>query len=147
MFAIAYASYGMGHAEGAHCRHLDDTVWLTHTSSALCDYLVSNHDPGVDTTTAVKARCLMAMENRVDSVAKVAEGKKGSDSIFALSPPWTHAFWAGIGIFACYWILFGSFLGSMAVEAYRNPFDELRAIDGLDDKHDNMEERGLEGYS
>lgn len=137
----------MGHAEGTHCRHLDDTVWLTQTSSALCDYLVGNHDPSVDKTTAVKARCLAAMENRVDSVAKVAEGNKCSSSIFALSPPWTRAFWSGVGLFACYWILFGFFLGSMAVEACRNPFDELKEIDGLDDKHDNMEERGLEGYS
>ncbi len=39
-----------------------------------------------------------------------------SSIIFALSQPWSGAFWSGVGLFACYWVLFGFLVGAMAGE-------------------------------
>lgn len=56
--------------------------------------------------------------------------------VFALSPPRTRAFWAGVGLLACYWIPFGCPLASMAVEACRESFGvgdgfgEMESLDG-----------------
>lgn len=83
------------------------------------------------------------METRVASVAKVAGQSKCSSSIFALSPPWTRAFWAGVGLFACYWVLFGFSLGSMAIEAcgdYYGVGDGLGERENALGKHGDMEE-------
>lgn len=145
----------MGRAKGTQCRcHLDDTIRLADTTRALCDYLLRSHsnnddddgdDPGIDTVTGVKARCLAATEDRVASATE--EGSKCPGSTFALSPPRTRAFWAGWGLFACYWISFGCSLASMAVEACRESFrvgDGFGEMDGLDGRK-GVKER-LEGY-
>lgn len=132
----------MGQEKGAQCRYLDNAIWLANTTRSLCDYLLSddtnkNGDSGVGTTAVVKFRCVAAIQNRVASVTKAAEENKCSGPIFALSPPWTRAFWAGVGLFACYWIVFGFSLGSMAVEEVR------RDTFGVDDEFSEMDNRGL----
>lgn len=152
VFAIAYASYGMGIAQGVQCRHQfdDNTLWLTNTTAGalLCNYLLghpndsrngnTNHkhnDVGDDTTTtiALKAQCHAALETRrASTVSKLAGEINCSDSIFAFPAPWNRAFWAGITLFACYWILFGLVLESMTVDACRDVSDEAREIEDGD---------------
>lgn len=159
VFAIAYASYGMGYSKGTQCRSLDDAIWLSDSAGALCDYLLFGkndnknksgiNDPPIVGAAAAKTHCLLEMKNLAASITNVAE-HQCPDSRFTLSPPWNWAFWAGVGLFACSWILFGFFLGSMAVEACRDEFrrveDELRKMEGFgNEKHGGVEEGGLEG--
>ena len=161
VFAIAYSSYGMGLAKGSQCRSLDDAIWLGDTADALCDYLLfgnnnnnnddNNDKTGINSTptlaaAAAKPHCLATVQNRAASVVKVAESQCPGPT-FALSPPWTRAFWSGVGLFACYWVLFGCILGAMAIEAWREESalgdDGVREMEGLDyDKNGGVNEGG-----
>ena len=157
VFAIAYASYGMGIARGVQCLHsLDDnTSWFTNTTAGalLCDYLLNhyndshngninhNHHNAGDTTTTtvIKAQCHAALETGIASfVPKLTSQSKCSNSIFAFPAPWNRAFWAGIALFACYWILFGWVLESMTVDACRDVSDEVREMVDGSKEHGDM---------
>lgn len=144
----------MGFARGVQCRHHvdDDTIWLSNkTAIALCDYLLrnnhnsNNNGPGVIDTTIVtpKAQCLATMEARVASVVvQVAEEGRCSNSMFAFPAPWNRAFWAGVGPFACYWVLFGLVLESVAVEACRDASSGVEVGDDVREMDDDFDEHG-----
>lgn len=163
VFAIAYASYGMGIAQGVQCRHnLDyNTVWVTDTTTgtSLCDYLFSHHNDNHNgntnqnhehvgdeptTTIALKAQCHAELKARIaTAVPKLAGELKCSNSIFAFPAPWNRAFWAGIALFACYWILFGWVLESMTVDACRDVSDEVKEMDDGSREHGDVIEKGV----
>ena len=140
---IAHASYSMGQAKGAQCRSLDDMILLillANMTCPFCDFLLSDNESDLNRNVALNAQSLAAIEKRVASITTVGENKC-STSDFAISPPWTRAFWAGIGLFACYWILFGFFLGSMVVEVCRDTFgteDEFSEMGNDFDEHGVM---------
>ena len=149
VFAIAYASYGMGIAHGVQCRDdlSDKPIWLTDKTAGtlLCEYPLGHHktNDNIDqyhkhagddiittTTAALKPQCHAELQSRFPrDVPKHAEKIKCSNSIFAFPAPWNRAFWAGIALFASYWVLFGLILETMAVEACREAFDEVREMD------------------
>lgn len=132
MSVIAYASYGMGRAQAAQCLPLDDMIRLLNTACPFRDHLLRRNGSDVDANAAVKAPGLAAVEHCVARVDRVAEENRCSLSPFALSPPWTRAFWAGIGLFACYWVLFGVFLASMAVGVRRDIFGTEDGVEGVE---------------
>ena len=129
---IAYASYGMGQAKAAQCLPLDDMIWLLNTARPFRDHPLRRNGSDVDANAAVEAPGLAAVEQCVARVDRVAEENRRSLSPFALSPPWTRAFWAGIGLFACYWVLFGVFLASTAVGVCRDAFGTGDGVEGME---------------
>ncbi len=44
------------------------------------------------------------------NTVEVAEESSVCESSI-VEPPWSGAFWSGVGLFACYWVLFGVLVG------------------------------------